>query len=133
MEQGESLENIRAIINANPEMLRRRNQAGSLPIHHALDETLSPEIVRELVVRWPGSVFQRTKDQFRFLSAHLACLRASEVVGQEAEEEDDDDEEAAAGAAAAANALETLRIVFRSSTMYLVGKGSLHKVHLCTL
>jgi ankyrin repeat protein len=123
MENRESLEVIRAIIDAHPAMLRQRNRAGYLPIHWAIDEVLPPEVVRTLLDRWPDSVLERTAYRARYLPAHLACLRASEIVVAVGREEEDDEYDDGsshingenggdAPNSATVSALETLQIIF---------------------
>jgi ankyrin repeat protein len=73
----EPLEVIESIIDANPEMLRRRNRAGYLPIHWAIwTFFVPPSVVRLLLHAWPESAQQATDDAHRSLPAHLACLHA---------------------------------------------------------
>jgi 26S proteasome non-ATPase regulatory subunit 10 len=73
----EPLEVIQSFIASNPEMLRRRNDAGLLPIHRAIQHGLPPPVLRLLLREWPGSALEGTDDANRSLPAHLVCMFAN--------------------------------------------------------
>jgi ankyrin repeat protein len=72
------VEDILEIIDEHPDMIRRRNHDGHLPIHCAIQRGLSPRIVRRLLRSWPESARHATDDADRYLQAHLACLHANQ-------------------------------------------------------
>jgi hypothetical protein len=91
MEDGAQIEVIRDLIEANPEWLRRRDEDGYLPIHNAIDRVnRGHAYVPCLLDMWPASAREATDDNYRSLPAHLVCLNAGGMTG----EEDGDDEAA---------------------------------------
>ena len=66
-----SVDAIKAIITASPEIVREVDNEGRLPLHRACQFNTSVEVVELLLVIYPESVRKKLKDGW--LPLHLAC------------------------------------------------------------
>jgi ankyrin repeat protein len=71
--EGQDLEDIRSIVERDPQSLRRRSR-GNLPLHEAVDNSRSPPaVVRYLLQQFPDAVRERSDNYEKNLPAHMAC------------------------------------------------------------
>jgi ankyrin repeat protein len=76
MDNDEPVDVIREIVDDSPELLRRRDDDGYLPIHYASSQirTNGLAYVLCLLEMWPESARERTDSVSGFLPAHLICM-----------------------------------------------------------